>query len=281
MRLLKSTFFFLALIISLHGVHASGIPSPYLEDLTWTEVRERLNAGSTTILIPIGGTEQNGPHMVLGKHNVRVRALAGKIAHILGNALVAPVVAYVPEGSITPPAAHMRFTGTISISDAAFESMLESTARSFKQHGFKDVFFLGDHGGYQKNQDKVAQRLNHEWSKDPQCRVHALLTYYQTTQTQYVAALRSKGFSDYEIGLHAGLADTSLSLAIDPNLVREHAIKQTADTANAARSDGIFGNPSRSSAYLGQIGVDLIVKASVDAIQSQVREHSQLMASKK
>jgi len=41
--------------------------------------------------------------MALGKHNVRVKALAGRIASRLGNALVAPVINYVPEGAITPP----------------------------------------------------------------------------------------------------------------------------------------------------------------------------------
>ena len=77
-------------------------------------MRDQIVAGKTTVIVPIGGTEQNGPHMVLGKHNVRVKALAGKIAQALGNALVAPVVAYVPEGSIEPPTAHMRFPGTIT-----------------------------------------------------------------------------------------------------------------------------------------------------------------------
>ena len=44
----------------------------FLEELTWTEVREALAAGTTTVIIPTGGTEQNGPHMVLGKHNEEV-----------------------------------------------------------------------------------------------------------------------------------------------------------------------------------------------------------------
>src|SRR5882757_5361477 len=71
--------------------------SPYLEDLTWTELRDRVKAGTTTVLVPIGGTEQSGPHMALGKHNVRARVLAARIAQRLGNAVVAPVMAYVPE----------------------------------------------------------------------------------------------------------------------------------------------------------------------------------------
>ena len=89
-----------------------GAPCPaaslQLDSLTWTEVRDALHAGSTTILIPIGGTEQNGPHMALGKHNARAGRLAERIAAQLGHALVAPVVAYVPEA-----AGHMRFPGTI------------------------------------------------------------------------------------------------------------------------------------------------------------------------
>ena len=259
-----------ALLVASQLTHAAGAQSHYLEELTWTEVRDRVATGTTTVLIPIGGTEQNGPHMVLGKHNVRARFLAGEIAKRLGNALVAPVMAYVPEGSIHPPAAHMRFSGTISIPDAAFESMLESTARSFKQHGFRDVVFLGDHGSYQKNEEKVATRLNREWSNDASCKVHALLDYYKVTQTSYTAALKAKGHSDYVIGLHAGLADTSLALAVDKSLVRSELL---ANSARFTQKDGVYGDPHPSSAELGQLGVVQIIETSVGAIQSAVRAH--------
>ena len=260
----------MAVFCALQAAQATGTESYQIEELTWTEVRDRVAAGSTTILIPIGGTEQNGPHMVLGKHNVRVRLLAGEIAQRLGNALVAPVMAYVPEGAIHPPAAHMRFTGTISISESTFEALLESTARSFKQHGFRDVVFLGDHGSYQKNETNVANRLNREWAKDPACRVHALLDYYSVTQNAYVAALRSRGYSDFEIGRHAGLADTSLALAVDKSLVRTQALG--ADS-KANKRDGIDGDPHRASVELGQLGVKQIIQISVAAIQALTREH--------
>src|SRR6186713_2874824 len=96
--------------------------SVQVDELTWTELRDAIKAGKTTVIVPVGGTEQSGPHIVLGKHNVRVRALAARIATSLGNALVAPVIAYVPEGAINPPAGHMRFAGTISIPENAFEA---------------------------------------------------------------------------------------------------------------------------------------------------------------
>lgn len=241
----------------------------YIEEMTWTELRDRVAAGATTVLVPIGGTEQNGPHMVLGKHNVRARALAGQIAQRLGNAVVAPVMAYVPEGSIHPPVAHMRFTGTISIPDATFESLLEATARSFKQHGFRDVVFLGDHGGYQKNEEHVAARLNHEWAADPGCRVLALLDYYRITQTAYVADLKGRGFTDAEIGTHAGLADTALAMAIDKSLVRADVL---ARAGKPSERDGVHGDPRRATAELGQLGVQRIVEASVGAIRTHLKE---------
>ena len=235
----------------------------FLEDLTWTELRRDLESGKTTIIVPIGGTEQNGPHMALGKHNARVRALAEKIARDLGNALVAPVIAYVPEGSINPPSGHMRFPGTITIPDQTFEQILEYAARSFKLHGFRDIVFIGDHGGYQKDEQAVADRLNREWAATP-VRAHAIVEYYRVTNTIYVDALRSRGYSAAEIGTHAGLADTSLTLALAPGMVRTDRL---ASAAKLAASDGVYGDPRRASAEVGQLGVDAIVATTVAAIK--------------
>ena len=249
---------------------ACGAPpgSTYLEDLTWTELRDRIAAGATTVLVPIGGTEQSGPHIALGKHNARARVLAGRIAQRLGNAVVAPTIAYVPEGAIDPPAGHMRFAGTISVSDASFEALLEATARSFRQHGFRDVVLLGDHGGYQKSLERVAAKLNREWAARPGCKVIALVDYYRVTQTDFVDALKAKGFGADEIGSHAGLADTSLMLAIDPTMVREGALAQA---AQAGPREGVHGDPRRASAALGQIGIDRVVERSAQLIRDATR----------
>jgi creatinine amidohydrolase len=130
-----------------------------LDGLTWMEVRDALRAGSTTILVPIGGTEQNGPHMAVGKHNVRVGRLAERIAAQLGHTLVAPVVAYVPEA-----AGHMRFPGTISVSGEAFTGIVTGAARSLRQHGFRDIVLLGDSGDYQPLLRQAGERLNREWA---------------------------------------------------------------------------------------------------------------------
>jgi creatinine amidohydrolase len=238
----------------------------FLEELTWTELRDLQAAGKTTIIVPIGGTEQNGPHMALGKHNVRAKALAAKIATQLGDALVAPEIAYVPEGNINPPTGHMRFPGTITVPDDVLAKLLEYAARSFRQGGFRDIVFLEDSGGYEMDLKSVAERLNREWATTP-VRVHAVMEYYRATQTDYIRALEKQGYSDVEIGTHAGLADTSLMLAVDPRLVRTERLKSAVGPA-----DGVHGDPRRASAALGQLGVDAIVADAVAAIKKDVSE---------
>jgi len=248
---------------------APGAPSVYLEELTWTELRDRIRTGSTTAIVPVGGTEQSGPHLALGKHNARVKALAGRIATSLGNAIVAPVIAYVPEGGIDPPVAHMRFPGTLTTPEAAFETTLEYAARSLRLHGFRDIVLIGDHGGYQKSLAKVAARLDREWASAP-ARVHAVEAYYRAAEVDYPAALRRAGHADAEIGSHAGLADTALTLALEPRDVRAQALH--GDAAPGA-AEGVHGDPRRATAALGQLGVDLIVARTVEAIRHDVSRH--------
>ena len=263
----------LALILSIGlGPAAFAVAAPatvFVEELTWTELRDDVQAGKTTVIVPIGGTEQSGPHIALGKHNVRVRVLAGRIAAGLGNALVAPVVAYVPEGAIEPPAGHMRFAGTISIPEAAFEATLEYAARSFRRAGFRDVVLLGDHGGYQSSLVKVADRLNREWAGSP-VRVHAPPEYYRAASRGFDDLLKRDGFPAAEIGTHAGLADTSLMLATDASLVRAARLQ---GGAAAGATEGVYGDPRRATAALGQAGADLIVTRTLDAIQKSVARH--------
>jgi creatinine amidohydrolase len=252
------------------GALAQAPPSiVFIDDLTWTELRDGIAAGKTTIIVPIGAIEQSGPWMALGKHNVRAKALSEKIARALGNALVAPVISYVPEGQVDPPTQHMKFPGTITVPDATFEKTLEYTARSFKRAGFRDIVFLGDHGGYQKNEIAVAAHLNREWQAQD-TRVHAIEEYYRATQTAYVQMLKRRGYSDEEIGSHAGLADTALTLALAPDLVRTDRLLSAAKPSAA---QGVHGDPRRATAELGQIGVDIIIAQTVEAIRKATRRH--------
>ena len=235
----------------------------FLEELTWTEVREAIQSGKTTIILPTGGTEQNGPHMALGKHNARVKVLSQQIARVLGDALVAPVLAYVPEGGITPPTGHMRFPGTITAPEAAFQQVLDFAARSFKLHGFRNIVLLGDHGSSQTGQRAVAARLNREWAAT-NARVHAIEEYYRTGEDEVPRLLKSRGYRDTELGRHAGLTDTALMLATDARMVRTDRLRP------GREGDGVDGDPSRATAELGRAGAELIVTRTVEAIRKSI-----------
>ena len=144
---------FLMMVLTLTGVSpilAQGLdlPSVFLEELTWTEVRDAIDSGTTTIIIPTAGTEQNGPHMVLGKHKFIVNYASAMIARELGNTLVAPVVTYVPEGDVNNPTrGHLSKAGTITFPEEFYTKLLEYAARSLAVHGFTDIVMIGDSGG--------------------------------------------------------------------------------------------------------------------------------------
>ena len=253
----------LGVLVTTAGAAAQTPDTVLLEELTWTEVRDAVRAGKTTIIIPAGGTEQNGPHMALGKHNARVKILSQDIARQLGDALVAPVIAYVPEGGVTPPTAHMRYPGTITVPDDAFQKVLEFAARSFKQHGFRNIVLLGDHGSTQAGQKAVAARLNREWVATG-VRVHAIEEYYRAGEIEVPRLLRARGYSDAELGRHAGLTDTALMLATDARMVRPDRLRP------GREGDGVDGDPTRATAELGRPGVELIVSRTVDAVRKSI-----------
>ena len=238
-----------------------------LERLTWTEIRDAVRAGKTTIIIPVGGTEQSGPYMAVGKHNVRVAALSERIARQLGDALVAPVIAYVPEGNTSPPTSHMRFPGTITIPRDVFERTIESAAESFRIHGFVNIVLLGDHGGYQDSLKAVSERLNRTWASShstPFARALYIPEYYRAVETTFVAELQARGFGA-DIGTHADLVDTSLMLAVDPSMVR---LQELQAASKPGASVGVYGgDPRKASAALGRLGVDAQVSAAVRAIR--------------
>jgi len=259
-------FGILLLLLWLGSVSAAGLHSVHLEELTTSEVAAALRDGNTTIIIPVGGTEQSGPHLALGKHNLRVRVLAGRVAHQLGNALVAPVLAYVPEGRIDPPTEHMRFAGTVSIPEPVFQAVLQAATQSLWQHGFRDVVLIGDHGGYQEALRSLAARLRPPAGR-ADMRLHFVGAFYQAAQAPLTDLLKARGLTAAQIGNHAGAADTALQLGLAPDSVRPDMFAQA---AREGRLGGTTGDPRPATAALGQAGADLIVTRTVAAIRTAV-----------
>src|ERR1700688_2481035 len=114
-----------ALVVTQRPLTAPLPDTVEIADMTWVEVRSAIARGYTTVIVPSGGIEQNGPHMILGKHDRIVRFAAGRIAATLGHALAAPVISFVPEGAYDPPEGHLRFPGTIGVSEQTFAAVLD------------------------------------------------------------------------------------------------------------------------------------------------------------
>ena len=257
---------FLIAIVALLFANTAVAQTPdtvFTEKLTWQEIRDAIAAGKTTIIVPTGGTEQNGPGMAEGKHNVRVASNANAIARRLGNALVAPVVAYTPEGSIDPPSGHMRFAGTISIPEPVFAAVLENIARSLKQHGFRDIVFIGDSGPNQKPQEDVAKKLNAEWAHT-NTRVHAITGYYRADPEGEKVEMMKRGIKPEEIDNHADVRDTSEMLAVDPTMVRMNRLEK-GDGKN-----GVQGDPRHATAEIGRVLNERNIVRTIDLIKKSI-----------
>lgn len=235
-----------------------------LRDLTWVEVRSAIDRGYTTVIVPTGGIEQNGPHMVLGKHDYIVSWAAKQIAAELGQTLVAPVVSYVPEGDYEPATGHLRFPGTIGVPAPAFGAMLDGIARSLKAGGFTTICFIGDHGDSQAVQREVAQRLTREWAAAGVRVVHIDAYYDDRDQ---IKRLQSQGETLAAIGEHAGIIDTSELMAVHPAGVD---LSRYLNRPFTWRDTGASGDPARASPERGRALIQMRIKAAVQQINASL-----------
>lgn len=237
-----------------------------LEELTWSETRELIAGGKTTVVIATAGTEQNGPHMVHGKHRFVLEHTTDKIARALGNALVAPIITYVPEGSWEQPRGHMSKPGTITLPEDRFVGLLENAAKSLKSGGFKDIVFIGDSGGNQNGMKTAVERLNQLWAGSG-ARAHFIGDYYTKAHADQEKYLMDKlKVKKEQIGSHAGIMDTSEMLFIAPKHVRRNKI-----ALNGGYPDsGVNGDPTKATAELGKALVDIKINNALAQIKSSI-----------
>ena len=192
----------------------------WIEAMTWMDVRDALASGKTTAIIPTGGVEPNGPWLVTGKHNNVLRTNCPAIAAELGNALCAPIIEFVPEGSIDPPSGHMTSPGTISLRQETFEEVLTDVAESLKAHGFENIVFIGDSGGNQRGMANVAERLDQAWAGSASA-MH-ILEYYRAPEGSR-NVLEEAGLLGDDMprdGLHDDPEITMNMMVDDPSSVR-------------------------------------------------------------
>jgi creatinine amidohydrolase len=240
--------------------------SLHLAEMTWVELRTLISDGYDTVIVPSAGLEQNGPHMIIGKHEHIVRFTAQEIARNLGRTLVAPVISLVPEGDYNPPTGNMLYPGTIGVTPPVFEGIIDGVARSLKNSGFKRIYFIADHGQSQAPQETAIARLAAEW-RGQGITIRALSSYYNAGDAQ-IARLKALGETDATIGDHAGMLDTAELLAVHPQGVNLDRLKQTLPRLT---STGASGDPARATAERGRELLELKIQAALADIRRDAR----------
>ncbi len=241
----------------------AAVDSVFIEDLTWLEVRDAMRAGKTTAIVATGGVEQNGPYLVTGKHNVILRATTEAIARRLGNALVAPIIAFVPEGDIDPPTGHMRYPGSISLSAAAYKALLTDVVSSLRANGFRDVVLIGDSGGNQTGLQEVAAERNARWAGG-KTRVHFIPEYYDYPGLQKWIA--EQGIREVDEGFHDEYAISVMMMTVDPESVR---LKERAAKGKAS-INGVSLLPAEKAIAMGRRAVEFRAERTVEAIRKAI-----------
>lgn len=197
----RAILFFLILAIFLFaglGRSEEEAKPLVLQEMSWTDVRDHLKT-SAMVIIPIGSTEQHGPHLPLGTDSYIATDLAKRISSRTG-VVVAPVV--LAGYSVY----HSGFSGSLSLKPETMEQVLFETAEMLIKHGFRRIMFLNGHGGNAIVQSKVVHRINHNTEA-----IAVALGDYARSETE-----PSKDWFDQ----HAGVQETSIMLYLEPELVR-------------------------------------------------------------
>jgi creatinine amidohydrolase len=242
------------------------VDSVWLEELTWMDVRDAMNAGKKTIIISTGGIEPNGPWLALGKHNYVLKANCEAIARKLGDALCAPIVPFVPEGNLDTKSGHLGTAGTISMRPATYEAMLTDIAESFRISGFENVIMIGDSGGNQAGMKAVAAKLNAD-GKGGTFFAHIPEYYDYESVEEFLrqkGVMRKKGEPIDE--LHDDPTITMNMIVADPESVRWTARVK----ANKATIDGVSIADKEKAIQLGREIVEFRANATAALIKKAI-----------
>lgn len=245
--------------------------SVFLEDMTTSEVRTRLDTGCPVGIIFNGGGEETGPAVALGKHLFRARAYGEAIARNIGDAIVAPIQPFAPNGGPNGDQnPFVAFAGTISITSATFAALNEQIARSLITGGFTRIALFGDHGDGQAQLRDLAARLDAEFSGKG-VRVFYIGAGYFEARKQ----IEDEGIATGQLaGGHGGLWDTAETLAVKPDAVRMDRLA-LGDVSNGGNgrlnAEGFAGDPRPSTVEIGKQFGAIRVKLATDELRRALK----------
>jgi len=240
----------------------------HLERMTWPEVREELSRGRTTVVVPFGAFEQHGPHLPLGTDAIFGDEIGLAVAERL-DAFLAPTV----RVGFSPH--HMAFAGTLTVDEETFHSVARAVVRALAGHGFRRIVLLPTHGGNFRPLGAAVSGLA------PIDGVKVITFPDVGMLLSAILPVASEmGLTPAEGGVHAGEWETSMMLALRPELVRMERAEEgyVGDLAAGVQrffnegvhvlaENGIFGDPRRASAEAGRKYIRNIVETIVRTVE--------------
>ena len=236
-----------------------------LAEMSWEETKEYL-AREDRLILPLGATEQHGPHLGLGTDTFEADAIARAVGEKSG-VVVAPALCFGMSHH------HFAFTGTISLKPATLIAVYEDVFRALYRHGFRRVLIVNGHGG---NEASIVSAL-HQVAADL-ADLRAKLFQWWSDAEAYRVVIEKLGAQE---GSHASPGETSLMLAINPRAVNLERLKGRDSRVAPSRDilnmhlfprkypDGIMGlNPANASAQVGQALLDQSAEICVRELEN-------------
>jgi creatinine amidohydrolase len=242
-----------------------------MEEMTWPDIKASIESGYTTVVVGIGSTEQHGPHLPTMTDARIGDDLAERVAHNLGHALQARTVA------VGMSEHHLAFAGTISFETETLRLILRDYADSLARHGFKRIVFLPSHGG---NFSTVQKAI--ETARDAYPGIEVTGYTDLLGMTAFLNQVSAEyGVTAEESGAHAGENETSMMMALEPDLVSEHRfapgylglageaeVKLILEKGMPAlTANGVLGDPRKASAAKGEVYLERLADFLVREIE--------------
>lgn len=228
--------------------------SRLLAEMTAPEVADAVAAEATTVILPLGSTEQHGPHLPLATDSIRAAALAAGLAAELQDILVAPTL---PIGCSDE---HTGFAGLLSLDHETLARVICDCGRRIAGWGVRRLILLSAHGGNGVALETARTRLR---DQTPELEV-TVLSLTEDTSAILARIARADGVGQAEVGLHAGEGETSELLRLRPDLVRTDRVVAgylgaseeimpllRRDGVRALSETGTLGDPRAASARRG------------------------------
>jgi creatinine amidohydrolase len=239
--------------------------APYLLLQEWTREEARAQGPATLAIMPVGATEQHGPHLPVGTDHFAVEHIARAAAAAAALTIPVVVAPTLPFGSSQH---HLPFGGTLSLSTETYYKVVYELAESLIIGGFRRIFIVNGHGGNQELIQLVARDLA---LKHP---VHMAAASYWTTAWEAMIAVTTEGPT--RMPGHAGMFETALVMALRPELIREprphrdlsappqlslHRAYRAESHGSWQSFDGYTDSPDRATGELGTAYLQAIVPA--------------------